>query len=295
MSVGRRLSTFALLFVAFSLVACGSERPGRSASLAPGPSPCAGPRSHPVRWSHVVWILMENHAYSQVVGSPDAPYLGRLARECGVATNYHAVAHPSLPNYLALTSGSTQGVRGDGTPAEEAIGSPPSIFTQSASWRAYAETMPRPCASTDAGDYAVRHNPPPYYSPAECDRRDLPLPAQPSLSAAFTFVAPNLCHDMHDCDVSTGDRWLAREVPKLTRTREYRSGGTVVFIVWDEDDGGAADNRVALLAVAPGLHSRTVRARFTHYALLRATEEMLGLRPLGQAVTAPGLRLAFGL
>jgi phospholipase C len=144
----------------------------------------------------------------------------------------------------------------------------------------------------------VRHNPPVYYTnlAAGCRRRDVPLTATPDLSARFTFVTPNLCNDMHDCSVATGDRWLAGFVPHVLSSSDYVSGRTALFITWDEDDGSST-NRIPTLVVAahtkPGTRSAQ---RFTHYSMLRTTEELLGVPTnLGAAARASGMRAAFGL
>ncbi|MBV9214277.1 MAG: hypothetical protein JOZ25_11605 [Actinobacteria bacterium] len=258
--------------------------------------PRCGSRGAPPAWKHVVWIVMENHAYGEVIGSGDAPYINRLAHRCGLATNYRAVTHPSLPNYVAMTSGGTHGIGDDAPPSVDAISSP-SIFSQlGGGWRAYAESMPGRCRRSDSGEYAVRHNPATYFTSLDaiCSRHDRPLPRSPTLKR-FTFVTPNLCDDMHDCSTATGDRWLQGFVPKLLRLRDYRNGSTAIFITWDEDDG-TPGNRVPLLVLARSVpHRARSGVYYTHYSLLRTTEEMLGLAPLGRAGSAGSMRGAFGL
>jgi phosphatidylinositol-3-phosphatase len=277
---------------------CAERRSLPHASDEPPSLPECGHRDGPRSWEHVVWVVMENHGNDAVLGSTDAPYLRSLARRCGVATGYSAITHPSLPNYVALTTGGTQGIRNDGPPADNTR-DVPSIFSQlTGDWRTYAESMPRPCARTDSGGYAVRHNPPTYFKRvgSTCARNDLPLPNYPSLDAAFTFIAPNLCHDMHDCSVATGDRWLSTFLPKLVRSEQYREGATAIFVTWDEDEGGDSENQVPLFAVAPSVRPGTaVSDSFDHYSLLRTTEDMLGVPPLGSAADASSMRRAFGL
>jgi len=250
----------------------------------------------PPRVAHVVWIWMENHSYSSIVGSSSAPYLNALAAQCGLATNYTAVTHPSLPNYIAATSGSPQGIADDGPPSRHPL-SVPSIFGQVAS-ASYQESMPSNCDLTDADPYAVKHNPEAYYLPvrAACETNDVPLTSfDAGKLPAFAFVTPNLCNDTHDCPVSTGDRWLKSFVPRLTSSRDYRAGRTVVFITWDEDDR-ASGNHVATLVLSAYTRPGTRSARaYTHYSLLRTTEELLGAGLLGSAAHAPSMRSAFRL
>lgn len=241
-------------------------------------------------YRHVVWIVLENVGYS-VVGSPDAPYLDRLASLCGLATNDDAVAHPSLPNYVALTSGSTQGIADDADPVDHPL-DVPSIFSQLAGdWRAYAESMPGPCFRSGVGEYAPRHNPAVYYTNlgAACARDDLALPPRPSFAAPFTLVVPNLCDDMHSCPVATGDAWLRHFVPEVLTSPEYRAGTLVLAITFDENDAGPT-NRVPTYVLAPSVpRGLRVGARLTHYSLLRATEQILHLAPLGAAASAPSM------
>src|SRR5436305_2800289 len=118
----------------------------------------------PDRYDHVIWIVMENHSYDQIIGSSDAPYINRLAGEHGLATNFYAEAHPSLPNYIAMSSGSTQGIDDDDDPDSHPL-DVPSIFSvlPGGGSRSLLESMPSNCARADAGDYAVRHNPQAYY------------------------------------------------------------------------------------------------------------------------------------
>lgn len=230
---------------------------------------------------------MENASYGDVVGSSSAPYLNRLARECGLATNYHGVAHPSLPNYVAATSGDTWGIADDDPPSSHPLARP-SLFSQVAAagltWRSYEESMPSRCDLSSSGGYAVKHNPAAYYTGLRgaCAKWDVPLAGHllPDLRRnrlpAFAFVTPNLCHDMHDCPTSAGDAWLARWVPRILASPGYRAGGTVLFVTFDE--GGDDSNRVATVVVSPSTRPGTRSARrFDHYSLLKTTEQLLGI------------------
>jgi phospholipase C len=272
--------------------------PSPAARLSPTPAqPCGVGGPGPATVEHVVLIVMENRAYSEVIGSADAPYINQLASLCGLATGYQAVAHPSLPNYLALTSGSTQGVTDDGGPDQHPL-SAPSIFSLLGSnWRSLEESMPTNCDLQSGGEYAVKHNPAAYFTSVRhaCQGQDVPLSTPPDLSAAFTFITPNLCHDMHDCSTSAGDSWLAQEVPRLLSTPQYLSGQTVIFITWDESTGST--QQVPLLVIAPTVpRGARVAGAFSHYSLLRTAEQLLGLSPLlGAAASAPSMVSAFNL
>lgn len=192
---------------------------GGSLSI-PASSPC-GDKGQ-VHYGHVVWILLENVGYS-VTASPSAPYLGSLAAACGLATQDYAVSHPSLPNYVALTSGSTQGITDDGEPNAHRL-SAPSIFSElNGNWTSLVESMPARCDRVTSGEYAARHNPAVYYQglSATCSRHDVPLSLPLDLTKAFTFIVPNVCNDMHSCPVATGDQWLHRIVPLILDSSQY--------------------------------------------------------------------------
>jgi len=305
--------------VAALLTACGGQGTTTSSS-APTTTAVHAPCGHasPGRasYSHVIWIWMENQSYEEIVGSPSAPYLNELARACGLATNYHNITHPSLPNYLAATSGlggsDLEPFKSDCNPSPSCSTAARSLFAQAPSWRAYDESMPTACDHHDSGAYAARHNPPPYYtSLADCTRDDLPLSrlagelAADSLPA-FSFITPNLCHDTHDCGVSAGDGWLAGEVPDILASPAYRSGHTVLFITWDEGEGGSATDcatnhsdvgcHIATVIVSPTTPRGERSAQFfNHYSLLRTTEQLLGLPALGEAVGATSMATSFGL
>lgn len=247
-------------------------------------------------YDHVVWIMLENVGYS-IIGSPSAPYLNSLADQCGLATNDLAVSHPSLPNYIALTSGSTQGITDDGEPDTHVL-SAPSIFSQlNGDWRTYAESMPSACDRVTSGLYAARHNPAVYYVPisASCKRDDLPLARPMNLAAAFTMIVPNICDDMHSCPVRTGDEWLRRYVPTIIQSPQYQSGSLALFITFDENDSQAT-NRVPTIVVAPSVpHGQRVAVALTHYSLLRTTETLLKVPLLGGAKNATSMIAPFHL
>jgi hypothetical protein len=268
--------------------------------------PCGVAPTPPPVYRHVVWIVMENKSWHDVMGgSAPAPNIHRLARLCGVAGAFYGEAHPSLPNYIAMSSGATQGVTDDAGPSSHQL-SVGNIFQQVRDWRALEESMPSSCSTSDSGDYAVRHNPPLYYVGlhSSCPVRDVPLGAKPNLSARFTFITPNGCHDMHSspCSSTTadqvrvGDSWLGSFMRAVFATPQYRSGTTAIIVTWDESShGDPATQRIPTLVIAPSVRPGTVATmRFDHYALLRTTEQLLRLRTfLGAAVSAPSMRTAF--
>jgi len=261
---------------------------------------------------------MENHSYGDIIGNTaQAPYINSLAGQCGLATNYHNVSHPSLPNYIALTSGLSgrqlKPFDPDCSPSKKCSTSAPSIFGQGETWKAYEESMPGNCAAANSGEYAVRHDPPPYYSALTgCSTFDVPYAQLATDLAnnalpAFSFITPNLIDDMHDGTIAQGDAWLSANLPTILNSSEYTSGSTAVIVTWDEGAGGKTGEDcsanttdtsclVATIVVSPstpvGSRSATL---FNHYSLLGTTEGLLGLPALGAASSAPTMTSAFNL
>jgi phospholipase C len=278
----------------------------------PPPGPCGKGGTHPTTYAHVLWIWMENKSYSQVIGSSSAPYTNQLANQCGLATNYSAVTHPSLPNYIAATSGDYWGIADDNPPASHPL-AVASIYSQvkaaGRTWRDYEESAPSNCPLTSSGLYAVRHDPVPYYTGirSDCANWDVPMGTTTSgklasdLSANtlpdFAFLTPNLCNDTHDCGVSTGDAWLQSWFQVILASPAYQAGNTAIFLTYDEDDGSAS-NHVVTIVVSPYTPTgKKSSMAFSHYSLLKTTEQMLGLGFIGHAAdsTTAGMRTAFGL
>jgi len=309
-----------LLALAAALPLLAGAPAAVAAATGPAPTmaasgPC-GMQATAAGYKHVIWIWMENHSYNTIIGSSQAPYINSLATACGLATNYHNVSHPSLPNYVSATSGlgysAIAKFDGDCNPVPGCVTPAASIFGQGETWKAYAESMPSNCDTKNSGEYAVRHNPPPYFTKLRgCATFDVPYTRLASdLSAgklpAFSFVTPNLIDDMHDGTVADGDNWLAANLPTILTSREYTSGSTAVFITWDEGEGGTATKcatnktdvgcHVATLVISPSTKPGTRSAKlFNHYSLLGTAEQLLGLPALGRAAAFPTMTSAFNL
>lgn len=257
-------------------------------------SPCAGDSTVPTK---VLWVVFENRSLTQVKGH--APYIDSLASQCGYASHYSAATHPSLPNYLAMTSGSTHGIKTDCPTFCPVSG--PSIFGQDPSWKVYAESMVGQCVKHDQRPYVVHHTAAPYYSAlTNCTANDLPLPLlNPSALPRFTLVVPNVLNDMHEgsSSVTKGDTWASQHLPALLGSPDYQAGRLVVFVTWDEGGKGCGcPNTVLTLVLAKSVTPGTVSTvGYTHYSLLRTTEELLGYPLLGSAGSATSMRPGFGL
>ena len=249
-------------------------------------------------FDRVVVVVFENKEVGQVIGRRDAPTFRSLSRRYALMTNYRAVAHPSLPNYIALVSGSTQGITSDCTSCQvSAPNLADTLERAGMTWKTYAEGLPRAgFTGAGAGRYRKKHNPLVYFtgvvSRPDRLRRIVPLGAFARDLAAgrlpdFALVVPDLCHDMHDCSVATGDAWLRTFLRPLLGRPALRHG--VVFIVFDEgdsDEGGGG--HVPALVLGPLVHpgSRTSMP-LDHYGLLRTIEGGWGLPLLGRSRGSP--------
>jgi len=260
--------------------------------------PTAAPRDQAVpRLSHVVVIVFENKEITDIVGNPNAPTLNSLARRGAAFAQYHAVAHPSLPNYLALVSGSTHGIRTSCTDCLIGARSLADTFNAAKiDWKTYAEGLPRPgWPGARYRLYAKRHNPFLYFRSVLADasrrRRVLPLTRLRADVAArrlpaFSLVVPDLCNSMHDCSIATGDRWLARQLRLLLASPQLRRG--VVFVIFDEGSSSVGGGgHIAAYAVGPAVRRGAMSAqRLSHYSLLATVETAWRLPRLGASRAA---------
>ncbi|HEX9095670.1 MAG TPA: alkaline phosphatase family protein [Candidatus Dormibacteraeota bacterium] len=253
-----------------------------SAPTTPSPSPTPAPK-------HVFVIVLENTSYQLAMRQP---YIASVARQYAVATSYSSVANPSLPNYLAITSGSTWGVRDDLYHRLPAGGLGNQLTDAGISWRAYMEGFTGDCFNSPY-PYALKHNPFAYYGGA-CPANVVPMTDlatdlngdTPQLS----WITPGLCHDGHDCGIRAADRWLSQIVPQITSSPAWQKDG-VLFITWDESSAG--DNRVALLVVSPSLRGQ-IATPLDHFSLSATISDELGVERLGQAQQATSLSKQLG-
>ena len=243
-------------------------------------------------FDHVFVIVMENHAYSEIIGSSAAPYTNSLLASGALATNYHGVTHPSLPNYLALAGGSTYGITSDCTTCWiSAANIADNLENAGKTWRAYQESMPSNCFVGDSYPYMQKHNPFIYFNDIRnngirCGSDIVPYGQlasdlrSTSTTRSFSFITPNSCNDMHDCSIQTGDSWLQQQVPQILTAPAFTQQRSLLAITWDEDDFTTA-NQVPLILlgsnVGAGLRSGI---SYNHYALLHTIEGALGAAPI---------------
>ena len=251
------------------------------------------------RIERVVLVVLENQPYDAVIGNSSAPEFNRLAGRYGLLTEHYAVTHPSLPNYMALVSGSTQGLGSeDCSCVVNAASLADTVEASGRSWRVYVEGFPSPrFLGSASGRYLKRHNPLLYFndivsSPKRLNNfrpladfsRDLDRGTLPD----FSFVVPDRCHSSHDCPFHEADDWLKRFLPPLLSDTALTGG--VAFVTFDESDTGDTEGgggRVPTLVLGPLVRSG---ARFgqhvTHYSVLRTIEDGWDLPRLGASRSA---------
>lgn len=322
-----------ILTVAGVQLAAAHARTHRGSERAAAGSAMCGVRKTAGTYKHVIVIFMENNSYNTIYGSSSAPYINGLTRSCGLATNYHNISHPSLPNYMAASTGASYAQLApfvsDAPPSAENQWTGNNIFYQlnvkHRRWRSYAESMPSACDKANAGLYAPRHNPAVYDTDlTNCKTNDIPLGttsnsqllrdfAKSTTAPAFSWITPNLCDDMHGASgcptnlIATGDNWLKKWLPKITATPAYKAGQTAIFLTWDEGSAGTSYENcttnssdeschVVMIVIAPSVaRGKRVATSFNHYSMLKSSEQLLGLPQIGQAAGATSMVTPFGL
>ncbi|MDR2986786.1 MAG: alkaline phosphatase family protein [Nocardiopsaceae bacterium] len=261
----------------------GVEHSGQpSATSSPRPSAVAVPRP-----AHTVVVILENHPYDAVIGNSEARYINALARSGALFTASYAVTHPSEPNYLALFSGSTHGVTSDQCPTTlHAPNLAADLIAKGATFTGYSEGLPGTGSQVCVqGEYARKHAP-------WTDFTGLP----PAVNQPFSrfaaggfaslpdvsFVIPDLCHDMHDCPVGTGDAWLRTHLSMYAAWAQKHD--SLLIVTFDEDDGSQS-NHIATIFTGQQVRPGRYHTPINHYNVLRTIEEAYGLPFRGQART----------
>jgi len=253
-------------------------------------------------------VMMENEGASNIVGNPALPYVTSLATDYGSATRSYALAHPSLPNYLAIVSGSNQGVTQDQPPSSGTFPHVATLADQLAaagfSEKAYAENLP-PDPTVDSGLYAVRHNPWEYFPDAKITvadastlTTDLDSPDPPD----FVWYTPNLTDDGHTGvptdtaahELADTEAFLSRFIPAVQATAWYSAGGQII-IDWDEaldSDtsglNGGSGGHIPTIVVSNSLKTKPVQdaTPVDTVGILRSLEDTFGLPYLAGAADA---------
>jgi len=267
------------------------------------PASTATPGGQIPHFSHVFIIVMENEAIDQIIGNTrSAPYINNLAQQYAVAANYYGTTHPSLPNYISLISGDTQGIT---TNCNDCFVDAPNIVDQleaaGKTWKAYMESMPSPCFTGDSGSlYRQKHNPFIYFdnirsNPTRCAKivpfTQFDADLQAGTLPDYVWITPNMCNNIHDCSLKTGDDWLQTWVTKILATPAWQQDG-VLFLTFDEskpsDNTGcctyAVGGHILTLVISPLAKSAfQSQVAYDHYSLLRTIEQSWGMPLLNKA------------
>lgn len=258
---------------------------------------------------HIVIVIEENHSFAQIIDSPDAPYLNALARKGALLTNSYGVTHPSQPNYIALFSGTTDGVTRNNCPTSlTAANLRSTLALVDRTFVGYAEDLPTTGAvDCVVGAYARKHNPwvnwqssPINTVPAEDNRPLSEFPADFNRLPTVSFVIPNQLNDMHDGKdpdrIQRADQWLQTHLDRYVEWAQTHN--SLLIITWDEDNG-KSDNHIPTILVGPMVRPGRYGEPLDHYGLLRTITDMYGAKPIGLSRQAlplstiwatPGLR-----
>jgi hypothetical protein len=290
----RRLSWFGAGLLLLALLAlsgavtylAGSPTP---ASATPGTA-VAGPGVP--RPDHVVVVMLENKDRASVIGSASAPYLTALAGRGATMTQSYGVTHPSQGNYVALFAGKQHGVADDACPQD--LGAQPNLATQleaaHLTFFGFSESLPYAgFTGCSDGQYRRKHNAWVDFSNVRPGLNQ-PFSAFPTDYArlpTISFVTPNMCSDMHDCPVGTGDAWLKAHLDAYAQWAQTHN--SLLVVTFDENSGGTV-NQIPTVIVGQRVRPGTSSEWMNHYTLLRTLEDAYGLAPLGWAANAQPLR-----
>jgi acid phosphatase len=275
---GLLLAILAVLMLAFAATPSAVAQTQDDANLA---WPAALP--HP---AHIVVVLEENHGYTQIIGSSQAPYINTLASEGALFTNSHAITHPSEPNYLALFSGSTQGITDDSCPhtfSAANLGS--ELIAAKDSFTGYAEGLPSTGSTVcTSGEYARKHAPWTDFSnvPSSDSKPFSSFPTTFSSLPTISWVVPDLLDDMHDGTIQQADSWLQTHLQAYVTWA--KTNNSLLIVTWDEDQG-TTGNRIATIFVGPMVKPGKYAEYITHYNVLRTLEAIYGLPYAGKSAS----------
>jgi phosphatidylinositol-3-phosphatase len=264
----------------------GRPTAGQPAAPASAPGSVTPGLVAPPRYDHVVVAIFENHTYTSVIRNANAPYITGLANSGANFTQSFGVTHPSQPNYLALYSGSTQGITSDSCPhtfSGDNLGH--QLIAAGFTFTGYSESMPSDgYTGCSSGQYARKHNPWVNFTdvPAASNLRFSRFPTDFTTLPTLSIVVPNLCDDMHDCSVSTGDTWARNNLD--TYVQWAKTHNSLLILTFDEDDSSHS-NRIPTVFSGPGVLTGDYSEHVDHYTVLRTLEDMYGLAALGNAAS----------
>ncbi len=238
--------------------------------------------------AHVVIVMNENKNYGQVIGDPDAAYSNSLARNGALFTNSHGIGHPSQPNYIALFSGSTQGVTDDNGPVSfTGANLATELSGAGLTFAGYSEDLPAVGSQVlTYADYAKRHNPWSDFTnvPAADNQPFSAFPTNFNNLPTVSFVIPNLDDDMHDGTIAEGDAWLQQNIGAYATWAKTHN--SLLIYTFDEDDDTDTTNQIPTIIYGQGVQTGSYGENITHYNVLRTIEDMYGIGRLGNSSSA---------
>ena len=243
--------------------------------------------------SHVIVVLMENYSYNEVWNKSTTPYITSLGNAFARATDYSAITHPSLPNYLDIYGGSNYAITTDCSPSTSchvnATNLADNLNAKGLTWKGYMESMPAACGLTTSGNYAPKHDPFVYFddirnNSARCVAGVVPFTALANdlkstvTTPNYAFITPNLCNDMHNCSLSIGDTWLKNNLPAVLDSPACTVDKCLLILTWDEDDSSQSNKVLTIFAGSGARTGGVVSSKaYTHFSLLKTVETIFGL------------------
>lgn len=234
--------------------------------------------------AHVVIVMEENHSYTEIIGSSDAPYINSLAALGASFTQSFAITHPSEPNYLALFSGSTESVTGDDCPLTfSATSLETELAAAGKSFTGYSEALPAAGSMVcSSGEYDRNHVPWTDFS-QDSSNDNQPFSSFPTNFAdlpTVAFVIPDLLDDMHNGTVAQGDMWLQANLSAYVNWA--MSNNSLLIVTWDEDDG-TENNQIPTIFVGQPVKPGQYAGMINDYNVLRTIEDMYALPRMGNS------------
>jgi acid phosphatase len=237
------------------------------------------------RFDHVVLVMFENKASSQITSS-SAPYFQSLAAQGASFSQSYAITHPSQPNYIALLSGSTQGVTSDDCPKTfSAENLAHQVTAAGLTFKGYSESMPsNGYTGCSSGTYMRKHNSWVDFSnnAASVNLTYASFPSSYASLPTVSFVTPNMCNDMHDCSIATGNSWLQSHLDAYAQWA--KTNNSLLIVTFDEDNSLSL-NHIYTTFVGAHVKAGTYSEKITHYTVLRTIESAYGLSAIGGAAS----------
>ncbi len=238
-------------------------------------------------FDRAIFVVFENTNYSAAIKQP---FFKSLADEGAHFTNFLALTHPSQPNYIALTSGSLNGVSTNGVVNLNAPNIADLLDAKGITWKVYAEKFPGNCfTGASKSGYARKHNPFISYLniqtiPSRCanivNADEFDVDAANGRLPEYVFYVPDNRNSGHDTGVAYADKWYAKKFSKYVGDVNFMKD-TVLISTFDENGSGSR-NQIYTSIVGPSIRAGVYPTEVTLYSLLKLIEENWSLGNLGK-------------